>query len=82
MTWISKRLENGTQNIVLYDKERTEHNILGLLGFFSCHMVHPTMHVVLLASVTFLRCLHIALGGGNTGIVSQFSAVKTSTWVN
>jgi hypothetical protein len=63
------------------DKERTEHNILGLLGFFSCHMVHPTMHIILLAFVTFLRCLHIALRA-NTGIVSQFSAVETSTEVN
>jgi hypothetical protein len=44
-----------------------------------CH--HPTMHVVLLASVTFLRCLHIALGA-NTGIVPQFSAIESTTWVN
>jgi hypothetical protein len=60
------------------DKERTKNNILVSLSFFSCHMVHPTMHVVLLASVTFLRCLHIALGA-NTSIVTQFSTIKTST---
>jgi hypothetical protein len=63
------------------DKERTKHNIFGLLGFFSCHMVHPTMHVVLLACVTFLRCLLIALRE-NTSIVSQVSAIETSTGVN
>jgi hypothetical protein len=56
-------------------------NIFVSLSFFSCHMVHPTMHIVLLASVTFLRCLYIALRA-NTGIVSQFSAVKATTWVN
>jgi hypothetical protein len=35
----------------IVDKERTKHNILVTLSFFSYHMVHPTMHVVLLASV-------------------------------
>jgi hypothetical protein len=44
-------------------------------------MVHPAMYIILLASVTFLRCLHITLVA-NTGIVSQFSAIETSTGVN
>jgi hypothetical protein len=34
-----------------------------------------------LFTITFLRCLHIALGA-NTSIVSQFYTVKTTTWVN
>jgi hypothetical protein len=32
-------------------------------------------------TITFLRCLHIVLGA-NTGIVSQFSTVETTIWVN
>jgi hypothetical protein len=32
-------------------------------------------------TIAFLRCVHVALGA-YTGIVSQFSAIETSIWVN